>query len=206
MPRGNTPRIETVAERPILNMILEAIVTTCDSAGRVNVAPMGPLVPAEGTGMVLRPFRTSTTYQNLRENPCGVIHVTDDVLLLARGAIGRIDPPPELVPIPGAKAFRLADCCRWHYFEVEQLDDSRERTTLTCRLVSEGRVRDFFGLNRAMHAVVEAAILATRVEILPREELLAPLPGLQTLVEKTGGPREHEAFALLRSYIEERLS
>ncbi len=37
---------------------------------------------------VLRPFRTSTTYRNLKAHGEGVLHITDDVLLLARTAIG----------------------------------------------------------------------------------------------------------------------
>ena len=35
--------------------------------------------------------------------------------------------------------------------------------TLHCQVVADGRLRDFLGFNRAKHAVVEAAILATRV-------------------------------------------
>ena len=41
--------------------------------------------------------------------------------------------------------------------------------------VAEGRRRDFFGLNRAKHAVVEAAILATRVPLLPLEAIFADI-------------------------------
>ena len=69
--------------------------------------------------------------------------------------------------------------------------------------VAEGRRRDFFGLNRAKHAVVEAAILATRVSLLPLEEIFADIQRLAPLVEKTGGPSEREAFALLQGYLQE---
>ena len=53
-----------------------------------------------------------------------------------------------------------------------------------------------------MHAVVEAAILATRTAFLPREQILADYDKLAVLVEKTGGEREREAFALLRQHVE----
>ena len=33
-------------------------------------------------------------------------------------------------------------------------------------VVDSGRLRDFFGFNRAKHAVIEAAILATRIDFL----------------------------------------
>ena len=63
--------------------------------------------------------------------------------------------------------------------------------------------RDFFGFNRAMYAVVEAAILATRLAFLPRTEIEADFRKLGVLVEKTGGPREHEAFAFLQYYLKQ---
>ena len=69
------------------------------------------------------------------------------------------------------------------------------------RVVHSGRLRDFFGFNRAKHAVVEAAILATRIHLLPRDEILAEFARLKTPVEKTAGPQEIEAFALLERYV-----
>ena len=65
-------------------MILEGVVTTLSGTGELNIAPMGPVVDPAQTEFLLRPFHTSQTYRNLKENPCGVLHVTDDVLLLAR--------------------------------------------------------------------------------------------------------------------------
>ena len=67
-------------------------------------------------------------------------------------------------------------------------------------------MREFFGLNRAKHAVVEAAILATRLHLLAAVEVLADLGKLRVLVEKTGGPAEHAAFQFLQDYVEARVS
>jgi hypothetical protein len=67
-----------------------------------------------------------------------------------------------------------------------------------------GRLRDFFGFNRAKHAVLEAAILATRTQFLPPDRVLAQLGELAPLVEKTGGAAEKRAFAFLRSYVEKQ--
>ena len=70
-------------------MILEGIVTTLNPDGSLNVAPMGPRVENRSFDrFVLRPYRSSTTYRNLKALGEGVLHVTDDVLLLARAAIG----------------------------------------------------------------------------------------------------------------------
>jgi hypothetical protein len=182
-------------------MILEGIVTTRDSAGAVHVAPMGPIVDESLSKLRLRPFKTSQTYANLKRAPFGVFHVVDDVLLLARSAVGLLAETPATFPaekVPGAV---LAECCRWYEFEVREIDDSRERAELLAQVVHAGRVRDFFGFNRAKHAVLEAAILATRVHLIGRAEILSEFNRLQPPVSKTGGPAEIEAFALLERYV-----
>ena len=188
-------------------MILEGIVTTRNRDGTANVAPMGPAVrtAADGTPdlgrFTLRPFRSSLTFANLARDRCGVFHVTDDVLLLARAAVHADAPPPAVVAAAEVACDRLADCCRYFEFVVDSLDESSERSTMDARVVASGRVRDFFGLNRAKHAVVEAAILATRVHLLPPAVLSDEIGRLRPLVEKTGGPAEREAFALLDRHI-----
>jgi uncharacterized protein len=185
-------------------MILEGIVTTRDSTGAVHVAPMGPIVDGSLTKLCLRPFKTSQTYQNLKRTPCGVFHVVDDVLLLARSAVGLLTEAPPTFPAGKISAVVLVDCCRWYEFEVREFDDANERAELLAQIVHSGRVRDFFGFNRAKHAVLEAAILATRVHLIPRAEMLADFERLKPAVAKTGGPAEVEAFALLERYVSDQ--
>jgi hypothetical protein len=181
-------------------MILEGIVTTVDESGGLNVSPMGPRVDAGMHRLVLRPYQTSRTYANLKRHGEGVFHVTDDVLLLARAAVGRVEPPARRAR--KVAGWYLEGACRFYEFEVERLDDREERTTIEARVVHAERLRDFFGFNRARHAVVEAAILATRTAFLPLPEILRQLDQLAVLVEKTGGEAEHEAFAFLRAFVE----
>ena len=64
-----------------------------------------------------------------------------------------------------------------------------------------GSNRDFIGFNRAAHAVLEATIYATRVHMLPRDFLESELQRLQVIVDKTAGPREFEAMALVSTFI-----
>jgi hypothetical protein len=68
-------------------------------------------------------------------------------------------------------------------------------------VVHGGWLRDFFGFNRAKHAVVEAAILATRTDFLPLDEIEAEYRKLKVLVDKTGGDQEQRAFAFLREHV-----
>jgi hypothetical protein len=182
-------------------MILEGIVTTVSPSGVVNVAPMGPRVDAAMQRFLLRPFPTSQTYHNLKTHGEGVLHVTDDVLLLARAALGPVEPPPPLLAASRVMGFVLRDACRYHEFRVVGLDEREERVRIDCEVLHTGRLRDFFGFNRAKHAVVEAAILATRTAFLPLDEIEADFRKLAVLVEKTGGEQEQQAFNLLREHV-----
>ena len=184
-------------------MILEGIVTTTAADGRLHVAAMGPWIDPEErsagriTRLVLRPFATSQTAANLVRDRCGVFHVTDDVLLLARVVAGRLDGPSPARPATAVGGRVLRDACHAWEFAVDAIDDSRERLEITARVVAEHAGRPFLGFHRAAHAVVEAAILVTRIHLLGHGEVGRRIEDLRILVEKTGGPREAEAFALL---------
>lgn len=182
-------------------LVIEGIVTTLGEDGQVNIAPMGPKVDRAFRTMTLRPFKSSQTYKNLMHHPEGVFHVIDDVLLLAQAAVGQIEPAPMLLMSDHVNGYYLQNACRYYPFRIERVDDASERAEIDVSIVWTGRMRDHFGFNRAMYAVVEASILATRVELLPREEIMAELNRLTPLIEKTGGQREKEAFAFLQNYI-----
>ena len=182
--------------------ILEGLVTTLNENGSVNISPMGPIVDPQLKTLVLRPFQTSKTYQNLKRNGQGVFHVSDDVQLIAHAAVGVPDPLPRLISAQKIEGMVLADACRSYEFTVESLSDNEERTLIVAPTVARQQHREFFGFNRAKHAVLEAAILASRVHLLPAEELLAELRRLQSPVEKTAGAAEREAFDFLQDYIE----
>jgi hypothetical protein len=182
-------------------MILESIVTTVNQDGTPNVSPMGPTVTDTFDTFELRPFNTSCTFANLKRTRSGVLHVTDDVELFARAAIGRLDPLPELVPAEKVPGNVIAASCRWYEFTVEYINETGPRMSLNCRTVYAGRNRDFWGFNRAKHAVLEAAILATRLDFIPADEIREQFDRLQVTVNKTGGRQEHGAFALLNEFV-----
>jgi hypothetical protein len=134
-----------------------------------------------------------------------VFHVTDDVLLIAQTAVGQPDPPPATRDATAVDGRILIDACRWYAFRVDRMDDRQPRAEIDCRIVDRGRVRDFFGFNRAKHAVIEAAVLATRTGLLPPDEIRRGFEPLAVLVEKTGGPQERRAFSLLKSFVARKL-
>ncbi|MFM8415119.1 MAG: DUF447 domain-containing protein [Planctomycetota bacterium] len=188
-------------------MILEGLVTTTDPAGGMHLAAMGPTVDdAERLAgrierLVLRPFPTSQTAANLVRSRAGVFHVTDDVLVLAQIVAGALPGPPPARPATAVAGFVLADACRAWEFAVDSVDDSAQRLRLEARVVAEHAGRPFLGFSRAAHAVVEAAILVTRLHIADAADVARQFRELAVLVEKTGGPRDREAFDLLAGRV-----
>lgn len=182
-------------------MILEGIVTTLDRGGRVNVSPMGPRVTPQMKALVLMPYKSARTYHNLKLHGEGVFHVVDDVELLARSAVGQVDVPVRRAH--RVDGYYLPGACRFYEFRVLEIDDREERAFIRTDVIHSERLRDFFGFNRARHAVVEAAILATRCAFLPADEILRKFEEIESLVEKTGGDAEARAFTFLRKHVQD---
>jgi hypothetical protein len=149
--------------------------------------------------IVLKPFLETATYRNLVATRAAVINLTDDVLLFAQAAIS--DPVYSTVPAEVVRGVVLADCSSWREVEVRSVDNSPPRSRIETAVVHRGSRREFIGFNRARHAVLEAAIYATRLHLLPRDFIESELKRLQVIVDKTAGPRELEAMALLTDYV-----
>ncbi|MEE2827403.1 MAG: DUF447 domain-containing protein [Planctomycetota bacterium] len=182
-------------------MILESIVTTRSRSGETNLAPMGPVFDGKQDRFELRPFAGSQTLANLEETRQGVLHVTDDVDLFAKAVTGELDPLPPLIDATCVEGHILANTCRWYEFKVTFIQPSSHRTSVHCQVVHSGRKRDFCGFNRAKAMIIEAAILATRTDFLPLEEILAQFRHFENIIGKTGGQSEREAFERLQNYV-----
>jgi len=182
-------------------MIIEGICTTTSPDGAVNIAPMGPVVDESLSTFLFRPFQTSTTFRNLKTTRCGVFHVTDDVDLLVQAALGEWDRTPELFPAKHVAGNLIAQACRAYEFEVTAIDDSQDRAEIQTRLIHATRIRDFWGWNRAKHAVLELTILATRLHLTPPDVLRAQLAQCETIVDKTAGPAEQTALQRIKTFL-----
>jgi hypothetical protein len=115
-----------------------------------------------------------------------------------------LQAPPPLQPANHDRGMILGDCCRFYEFRIVDLDDREERSRMIAEVVHTGRLRDFLGFNRAKHAVVEAAILATRLHLLDARDVAAEFSRLAVWVVKTGGPRERSAFEYLQAFVQRR--
>jgi hypothetical protein len=185
-----------VAVRDV-QVIVETIITTVAEDATVNCAPMG--VEWDEATIVLKPFLDTATYRNVVATGSAVVNITDDVRLFARAAIS--NPPHPTVPAAVVHGVVLADCCSWREVEVRSIDSTPPRSRIETAVVHRGIRREFIGFNRARHAVLETAIHATRLHILPRAFVESELSRLQVIVDKTAGPHEFEAMALLTDFI-----
>jgi hypothetical protein len=177
--------------------IIETVVTTINPDGSVNCGAMG--IEWGEERIVIKPYAGTRTLRNLRATGAAVVHLTDDILLFSQAALG--DPRPATRPAASVEGAVLEDACSWREVRVEAIDESAERARVSTVVVDRGTGREFLGLNRARHAVLEASILASRARRLAAEDIRAELRRLQPLVDKTGGPREREAMA----YVTDRL-
>jgi len=178
-------------------VIIESIVTTIDADGRINCAPMG--VEWGDEVIILKPFLETATYRNVTATRSAVVNLTDDVRVFAQAAIS--NPLYASVPATALRGVVLADCCSWRELEVRAIDATPPRSRIETVVVHRGFRREFIGFNRACHAVLEAAIYATRLHVLEPAFVQSEMARLQVIVDKTAGDREREAMALLVDHI-----
>ncbi len=182
----------------IVPMIRETIVSTVDASGTPHLAPLGLI--QDGEGWIIAPFHPSKTLDNLRAVPFAVANYTDDVRIFAGCLTGRSNWP--LIPANFFPVPRLATVLSHAELEVMRIEEHEQRPRFHCRVLSIKQHRAFEGFNRAKAAVVELAILTSRLSMLPREKVEAEIAYIKIAVEKTAGPEELEAFGWLMEKIE----
>lgn len=178
-------------------MIRETVVSTVDAAGIVHFAPIG--IIAEGDGWIIAPFHPSTTLNNLRNVPFAAANFTDDVRIFAGCLTGRSTWPTascDEIPVP-----RLANALAHAELAVTRASEDEQRPRFHCRVLRTVAHAPFKGFNRAQAAVIEAAILVSRLRMLPRDKIERDIAYLETAVGKTASPVEEEAWSWLMDSI-----
>jgi uncharacterized protein len=181
-------------------MIIEGLMTTEAADGSPHLAPLGPVVDESLEQWLLRPFQSSNTFANLRRTGLGTFHVVDDILPVVQSALSL---PVDLEFIRNEYGgWIIASACHWYSLNIQQWDVSQSRAEAAAQVIASGNIRPFWGWNRAKHAVLEATILATRLHLNGPESIAEQLELLEVAVEKTAGPRETEAWNLVKDYIQ----
>ncbi len=171
-------------------MIYEGVITTIKADGAAHITPMG--FRRSDDTVLVSPFVPSTTLENLRRDGRAVMNLTDDVRVTAGCLTGRRDWP--LVRASNIEGWRLRDSLAHLELEVTSCDENLERPRFGCRIVFEARHAPFAGFNRAQAAVLEAAILYSRLDWLAPDKLEREMRYLRIAVDKTAGPRERIAW------------
>ncbi|MBV8538283.1 MAG: DUF447 family protein [Alphaproteobacteria bacterium] len=180
-------------------MIIESIITTTDTDGAPHIAPMGVIM--ENGAPVLAPFRPSHTLDNLTRSGCAVINHTDDVRVFAGCLTGRSDWPVR--PAEKISGVVLEAALSHQELAVDRVADDAMRPRFYGRIVHTVAHRPFLGFNRAQAAVIEAAILVSRLHMLPLDKIEREMAYLDIAIGKTAGPREQEAWGWLTTHVAE---
>lgn len=181
----------------MMEPIYEAVVTTLSIRGQVHVAPMG--VRYRGKLVVLMPFRPSTTLDNILATRHGVLNLVTDTRVFAGCVTGRRDWPT--VAADKSPGVRLA-CALGHVeLELVALQDDAQRPMLEMKRVHEASHAPFIGLNRAQAAVVEGAVLVSRLRLLSPDKVATEMAYLQIAIDKTAAEPELEAWGWLQEAV-----
>jgi uncharacterized protein len=178
-------------------MIRETVVSTVDQNGEVHLAPLG--IIAEGDGWIIAPFYPSTTLNNLRSVPFAVANFSDDVRIFAGCLTGRREW--RTVTCEGFPVPRLADGLAHEELAVTRITEHEQRPRFHCGVLRSATHAPFKGFNRAQAAVVEAAILVSRLDRLPRDKVEREISYLEIAVGKTASSIEAEAWSWLMDAV-----
>src|SRR5680860_780472 len=179
-------------------MIRECIVTTRGENGDAHVAPMG--VHVRDNALIIAPFRPSTTLENLLREGNACINYTDDVRVFAGCLTGRRDWPVHAAD--HIQGLRLAESLAHAEVEIARIDEDELRPRFHCKVVFEATHAPFRGYNRAQAAVLELAILVSRLDRLALDKIESEIEYLKIAIEKTAGPRERQAWEWLMANID----
>ncbi len=181
-----------------LGGISETILTTVNPDSSFNAAPMGVILAS--SGLELRPFKSSSTYENLLGIPKACINVTDDPGLFFLTAFKDqiIEGFSSLVI---DEEMRLIPALAHIFVEVTETQDiSESRACFTCNVNNiEAPTTIPRAFSRGRAEAIEAIIHATRIEVFSREgrlddveRLIKRLTECKVVVERVSAPESVE--------------
>ena len=178
--------------------IHEVIVITLSEEGEAHAAPMG-ITEVDGQ-IVIQPFKPSATYNNLKQHRQCTVNFTDDVRVFAGALTGRRNWPT--LPCLQIECQYLKQALSHIELELTDFEDSDPRAKFTGSIITEVTHASFRGFNRAQNAVIEAAVLTSRLQMLPAEKIQQEIDYLKIAIDKTAGDNELEAWGWLMDKIE----
>tara|TARA_B100000029_G_scaffold281247_1_gene275373 strand:+ start:10321 stop:10869 length:549 start_codon:yes stop_codon:yes gene_type:complete len=178
-------------------MIRESIVITTDLNNKSHIAPMGVIFKKKK--LFIAPYVPSKTYDNLIENPYAVINFTDDVNIFVDALLKK--KKLKIKKTKKIKSYHLVNTLSYLEIKVENFFKSKLRPRFQCKILKETNLNAFKGFNRAQLSIIEAAILVSRINILPLTKIKKEINYLQIAVDKTAGINEKKAWNKLIKII-----
>ncbi|MGO4335623.1 DUF447 domain-containing protein [Labrys sp. KB_33_2] len=177
--------------------ILETIVTTLNADGSAHLVPFGLI--EDGEHYVVAPFRPSPTIANLERHPFLAAAAPVDIRVIAGCVTGRREW--TTCPCERIEGVRLAEAFAHMELAVEEVVADEVRPRFRCRVVHQAVHQPFRGYNRAQAAVLEAAILSTRLHMLSPDKIRTEMDYLRIAISKTAGQAELEAWQWIEAKI-----
>lgn len=150
--------------------IYEVILSTFTEDGRPTAAPMG-ITFADDESLLVRPFKTSLTFQNLKAKRCGVANITSDPALFYAAAFKWMEKNREILlgrfeRARSVDAPRIKGADGYVEFAVDRMiDESEERGRFICSIrMAERQASLVRPYCRSTFAIIECVIHATRVQ------------------------------------------
>jgi uncharacterized protein len=181
-------------------MIYETIISTVSESGKPHITPFG--IKKKGDVVIISPYKPSTTLDNILNTKAAVMNLTDDVRVFA-GAIVKSLPPFNVTPTEKVNGFRLEHALAHQELSLVSVLEDETRPELHMRVVHQETHHPFQGFNRAQSAVIELAVLTSRLHMLSQEKVLSEKQYLQIAIDKTAGKRELEAWGWLVDKIDQ---
>ena len=180
-------------------MIHEVIVTTISNEGIVHIAPMG--IRFIDKQVVISPFKPSITLNNITENNIATINFIDDVRVFA-GIVSRHKKDWELSARTDLEIVpNLTLTNTFYNVVVNEYQEDDKRPNIICDIKNSAVIKPFLGFNRAQFSVIEAAVLLSRLGMIPMEKIDREIEYLKIGIDKTAGPHELEAWGWIQDKI-----
>ena len=161
--------------------ILESVVSSKNIDGTSHIAPLG-VWSDDLQRPILAPFKPSTTHDNLIREKIAVINCVDDVRIFAGCIVKQYGWP--MTPAKKLPLERLTHCLNYREVEIVDIEEDELRPKLHCEIRYEEMVAPFMGFNRAQSAVIELAILVSRLDQLETDKIANEIEYLKIAVEK----------------------
>ena len=150
-------------------LIMETIVSTSDSTGHYDAAPMG--IVKNKDQLTIKPFTSSLTYENLKTTKCAVVNVTSDPKLFYITAFKEANPNGKLSPelfekaktVPAPKLRKADATIEVKVNKISSLSSERAKFLCNIQHVTAPKAMPKVYC-RAQSATIEAIVHATRIK------------------------------------------